>query len=123
MTAIKQRVTSILITSHRGIRVSRNKKRRINLWNENPKCYWCGIITVNPIPRKLHDGRLKSPKYMSSNTATLDHLTSRLSDKRGSVEIRHETVLACKACNEKRGLEESNGLGIEELRKRAKRPK
>jgi 5-methylcytosine-specific restriction endonuclease McrA len=72
------------------------RKRRDKLWIEkNGKCYWCGIDTI--ITTKI---------LPALNTATLDHLRTRLDDNRLEPNNNNEerTVLSCWKCNNARGI-------------------
>jgi 5-methylcytosine-specific restriction endonuclease McrA len=73
----------------------RRRRRRETLWHEDPRCFWCGKLTV------LTDAKQR-------NAATLDHLYSRSHPKRKSSGVA-ETVLACRACNIQRGDYEMKG--------------
>jgi len=88
-----------------------NKRRKENLFREDPHCYWCGIEVIN---YPLADG-----ERMPDNFATLDHLDTRLSGNRGVIKNQTRTVLACSKCNFDRGVEEVNNTPIEELRRRS----
>lgn len=71
------------------------------------KCHWCGCVTL------LRARGDKTPNR--SVDATIDHLDSRLSGRRGQVE-GERTVLACYQCNNDRGVAESLGVSVERLR-------
>lgn len=76
-----------------------NTRRRIILFKRNPHCFWCGKLTVFKVSKKLkHD------------TATVDHLYSRLHPERYTKRRRAMTVLACNQCNRARGQAEVKGL-------------
>lgn len=65
---------------------------------------------VNPVPRlRLGDGLL----------ATIDHLDTRLSGRRGSTPGVERTVLACYDCNNRRNREEQKATPIELRRVRS----
>lgn len=90
-------------------------RRRRKLWEANPQCHWCGVLTVI-------DGRCNS---RNPTRATLDHLRSRLDPKRGT-DFDESTVLACWKCNNERARQEDQLTPVEEKRRRAqmhKRPK
>jgi 5-methylcytosine-specific restriction enzyme A len=93
----------------------RRKKRRVKrLWQENPRCFWCGQITILPRKFKHHE---KIPR----NLATLDHLRSRLNENRcePNPNNRERSVLSCWQCNFERGNREVKNLPIEELHNRS----
>lgn len=75
-----------------------NAKRRNQLWAINPYCSWCGVFTINP----PGDVPFVTPP---PNLATADHLYSR-NDPRRKHWHPSPIVLACYACNQKRGQEE-----------------
>lgn len=58
-------------------------------------CYWCG--------RRVY--RYTKPTG-NNNTATLDHVISRLDIRRGLTYHKHNTALSCLQCNEERNEEE-----------------
>ena len=78
----------------------RLRKRLLKLWEEDPKCCWCGILTrVEP---RTNGGQLPN------DTATLEHLYSRLHPKRRDPNYSSEQrrFLACHWCNHRRGIVE-----------------
>lgn len=95
---------------------SRNRRKmdqRAWLWRaQDGRCYWCKQPT-KPGP---HD-----PGDVAPDAATLDHLHSRLNAERGRHAGKLTHVMACRACNERRGWEECAALPIEEQRRRAGR--
>lgn len=94
----------------------RNGRKLRNLWIENPKCYYCGrttiLVQVAPkqrMPKKFADFPLR---------ATIEHLRSRLDEKRREPikgEDDRRLVLACNECNHKRGQEEVANMTKEEI--------
>ena len=85
-----------------------NRSEKIKLWNENSKCYWCGIQTqLTNCP----DGKI------SDTAATIDHLYSKLNPHRWV--RRHpgqvKKVLACHSCNQRRSIEETQQLDKKEI--------
>jgi hypothetical protein len=66
---------------------SKVKARRKLLLSGNPRCFYC---------RKL----------LNNNTATLEHLFSRLDIRRGLQDFSRDTVLACQKCNLKASEEQ-----------------
>lgn len=93
--------------------MGKHSRRKYQLWLRDPRCYWCGKVTVI-----LDLAKIKKPPL---NLATLDHLRSRLSNERGS-DYRVSTVLACLECNQNRAkVEEKQTLSIGQIRQRAGR--
>jgi len=100
------------LQSKKGRMSQGNKKRhfRSHLFNEqNGKCHYCKCDTVLPTYTK---GKGDSGFFSCSpNTATLDHLVPV---SRGGKTNLKNLVMACYACNQKRGtadptiLEEKN---------------
>jgi hypothetical protein len=72
---------------------------RAYLFRRNPHCHWCGTVTVLE-QRVKHNGTLTN----HHNTATLDHMKSRLMGRR--LHERTARVLACSACNHTRACME-----------------
>lgn len=72
------------------------RKKRFELWNINPNCYYCGNPTVLP----PYDPYLK---IMLPNYATIEHLYNIHHPLRRGIESLHLTVLACFQCNQKKG--------------------
>jgi HNH endonuclease len=70
----------------------------------DPHCHYCGCEVVY---YDNHGGRLPP------NFATIDHVYSRLTP--GGRPIKGDTVLACKKCNEERGIAEVAQLPKAEL--------
>lgn len=85
--------------------MSRNARRRYNLWTNDPFCYWCHKLTIYRVD--VRDGRL------AENDATVDHVESKY--VRGSRSTK--TVLACYQCNNERNVKEVVGLPLEERRR------
>jgi len=82
----------------RRLRVRRryrhNRERRRKLHAENPHCYWCGRLTREGLTPPLPD-----------DAATLDHFRS-LCDLSPRKANEPQWVLACHACNLRRGIED-----------------
>lgn len=90
-----------------------NRELRLQLWNENPHCYWCGKETLLI---DLNNKRVKKQQW--KDAATLDHLYTKYElDKRKSEG--NPIVLACQECNHRRGAESTKAQPIEELWRRA----
>jgi len=85
-----------------------NRTDKIQFWNENPHCHWCGKQTqVTNCP----NGKIPP------DAATIDHLYSKY-DPRRWVRRKHgerHKVLACYACNQRRSIEETERLSKEEI--------
>jgi hypothetical protein len=66
--------------------------RRRQLWNRDPRCFWCG--------RETNIKTANAP-----DSATVEHLYARGQPKRTEQTRRHlpDTVLACRRCNSTRG--------------------
>lgn len=85
-----------------------NRTFKIQLWDENPHCHWCGVLTE----------LTNCPKgQVPNNAATIDHLYSKLDPRRW---VRRKPgqikkVLACYACNQRRSIEETSRLSKEEI--------
>ena len=77
---------------------SNNSSRRRILFRCDPHCFWCGKLTV-----------LSDTTRLKHDTATVDHLYSRLHPERQRGQ-RSRTVLACNQCNAARCHAESRGL-------------
>lgn len=77
-----------------------NSVKRQQLFRLTPHCFWCGKLTRLEIEAKLkHD------------TATVDHLYSRLHpDRKAARRGRGRLVLACNQCNKDRSNAETRGL-------------
>lgn len=87
--------------------------QRARLWHKDPHCHWCKTLTV-----------LTTGKLQQANSATIDHLYSKLNPKRRTPcapgEVRR--VLACYTCNQRRSIEECATLSFEERYRRSKMP-
>lgn len=77
-----------------------NTASRQRLFRHNPHCFWCGKLTMLSVEVRLkHD------------TATVDHLYSRLHPNRKVArQGRGRLVLACNQCNKDRSNAETRGL-------------
>lgn len=94
--------------------MSSNREQRTKLWRRNPRCYYCGIHTVNI--NRAGNGKSKA---FRDDEATLEHLHSRLNPERGQHRGKRTHVIACRKCNLAKAREEAAALGIEELRRRS----
>ncbi len=87
--------------SHNG----RSRRRKIKLWLEDCRCYWCRQPTILVVcPSGMKNQERYIPSF--SKQATIDHLNHRQGGKRKQIYNVETTVLACRECNEKRGAEE-----------------
>jgi 5-methylcytosine-specific restriction endonuclease McrA len=74
-----------------------DRERRTKMWARDPRCHWCGIVTIEPPPG---DKR----KHFADNEATIDHLrprgdpTRRIPPRNGERRL----VVACRKCNNER---------------------
>lgn len=87
------------------------QKRTWRLFKKNPYCHWC---------KRLVFWSTRNDGCNDSVRATLDHLRSRFDPTRGQ-HLGVNTVLACRDCNQRRGLEEEIALGICKKVKKGKR--
>jgi hypothetical protein len=87
------------------------KKQLLKMWNENPHCHWCGRMTTL-------EGR--DENKLNPETATLDHLYSRLDPRRKEVNrtMEKRRLLACYECNQRRCHEEITASNTEKERRR-----
>jgi len=97
------------------VSLSKNKKkRRERLFNEHPYCHWCGVGLI-----QIEHIRHKSDP---SNMATIDHRYGKLDPRRKDTQDPDaQSVLSCWGCNNRRGQEDADRLGVEELRRRSRR--
>lgn len=102
----------------RGNCLNSRRKQLVKMWKQDPHCRQCGRLTVLSV--------YKNHKAIPDNTATLEHVFSRLNPLRllKTPGVKRRTLL-CRACNQTNGLKEQKALGIEELRRRSrlKKPK
>lgn len=77
------------------------KRRRAKLHARDPQCHWCRTPTV------LIEGHVR---HKPANMATIDHLDDRFSPLRGTMGGQERTVLACDACNNRRGQERQRAV-------------
>lgn len=73
---------------------SHARRRRLRLWTEDARCYWCRRITLLEVERR-REGR-GAPQ---ANAATVDHLYARGDSRRRTIAAH---VLACHGCNNDR---------------------
>lgn len=74
-----------------------HRTRVTKLWNQNPNCHWCNVETV----RVEVDQQRLDP-----HSATFDHIYHKSNPLRHTRKGRNLGVLACYACNQKRGRDE-----------------
>lgn len=67
------------------------------LYDADPHCYWCRVLTV-----MSESGVILS--FQPDNLATRDHLIAK-KDRRSSAD-NYIMVLACRACNQRRNVED-----------------
>lgn len=86
-----------------------HRKQKLGLWNNNPKCHWCGEVTLLTNEKEIKG-------HPHPRMATLDHLISRYDPRRWLHAPPNEkrNVLACFKCNQERQAEETRKLSIEE---------
>lgn len=94
--------------------MSSNREQRLRLWRRNPRCYYCGIYTVN-----INRAGNRRAKDFRDDEATLEHLHSRLNPERGQHPGKRTHVIACRKCNLEKARQEAAALGAEELRRRS----
>jgi hypothetical protein len=82
------------------------KRRKFNLLEADPHCYWCGC-EVFAYPEEEMQGKGRRP----DDLATVDHLNMRVNGVRVNFGggTRIVTVLSCLGCNVKRAWEGSEG--------------
>jgi hypothetical protein len=83
--------------------MSRNSRRRNNLFKRGNTCIWCGVTLVYVRVDAWPKGT------MPENFATVDHLYDRLTypNRHQKVPAQEErTVLACRTCNQRRNREQ-----------------
>src|SRR5688572_27785009 len=90
---------------------SKFRKQLLQMWNENPHCHWCGKFTTL-------EGRTENK--LTSETATLDHLYSRLDPRRKEINrtMEKRRLLACYECNQRRCREEMDAVKAEREKRR-----
>ncbi len=79
--------------------ISSRQNRRRALWRKDPRCFWCGKITIL---RRVNGG-----EQHPDNMATLEHIIHKMDPNRGKKMSKNKgknsTVLACRECNNSRG--------------------
>lgn len=108
--------------------MSRDTKRRLNLWREDPRCRRCGIVTLLPEEAAyeagvLFDGNLMRHlkrarrKDIRDRIATLEHTRSRYHPARLEKEpYGTRTTLFCWRCNFESNEKELKAIPVEEKR-------
>lgn len=79
---------------------------RLELFNKNTKCYYCGCQTSLNEEQTMRT--LRKKEKLKANTATIEHLYDRFDIRRYDVSIPFEErfVLACYGCNQKKQREQ-----------------
>lgn len=85
--------------------INRYRELKLRLIAQGKGCYWCG--------KRVQDyGKTPDGVDSPANEATIDHLESRFTRKKGQTV---EKVLACKSCNQKRSWEEMKAYKLREI--------
>lgn len=99
----------------------RMKRRRTRLWNEDPHCRRCGVVTILPQDlasryklANVGDISKKVPKGIHEQMATIEHQRSRLNPLRGT-NWEESTTLYCYKCNQEANDEEMRNMPVEVL--------
>lgn len=94
----------------------KRRKRQALFEEQNGHCFWCAVFMVLPTGGE----HMRRPPL---NMATLDHLRDRFHPGRHEPVQNNERriVLACWACNNRRGYESQQQQPIEEIRRRSSR--
>lgn len=81
---------------------AQQRRRRDSLREQNPRCHWCGRVTLPP-------ARFTERPHPLS--ATLDHVRPRKHPARREPNNNNEerTVLACWQCNQHRNYADQSG--------------
>lgn len=98
--------------------MARNSRRRDNLLKRGNTCFWCGVTVVYTRVDAWPKGK------MPVNFATVDHLYDRLTypDRHETPPLQEErTVLACRACNQRRNRERQIAQAAQRRERRAQR--
>lgn len=104
------------------MKLDKRKRRRANLWRQQQgKCHWCGVAMMHwndwYAQHRTARGGWQPPRL-----ATIDHLRDRFAPTRQErAQGEQRWVLACSACNHKRGVENQKAQPIEVLRERSQR--
>lgn len=91
--------------NHDRDHMSGSERRRWQLlllwWRQQGRCHYCGgwCVLMPPMPKR---------KAFRDDEATLEHLDTRHSDRRGSYEGtgQFRRVMACRGCNQARGAQD-----------------
>lgn len=91
-----------------------NRNLKLELYNRNPHCHWCGRLT-----KLICESNLR---HVDPLMATIDHIVSRYHvhrwiKKKGRGRRK---VLACYECNHKRSVQETLCLSRAEVLERSK---
>lgn len=73
------------------------KSARREMWNNDPRCHWCGRLTVLPV---------SGQSVSHAHTATIDHVYSKWHHLQGTAPLNASSilVLACGQCNHDRAI-------------------
>lgn len=90
-----------------GSNYIKNQRRR--LWEANPHCENCGVLTILPedVPGKINPTTgIKQIKHVPDNMATIQHKYDKISGKRHLKDTSEERVhlLWCTKCNYADGI-------------------
>jgi hypothetical protein len=91
-----------------------NRTLKLELYQKDPRCHWCGRVTKLICEANLH--------HVDPLMATIDHIVSRLNigrwvQKKGG---QRRKVLACYKCNHDRSVQETLCLSRAEVLDRSK---
>lgn len=109
--------------------VRRLRERRNKLWNQDPRCRNCKVITILPedLLGKNDDGTLRQmkpgfpEKRLLDKMATIEHIHSRFNPLRGTLNGAVETTtLFCRKCNHLSNIKELKCIPLEELHRRSR---
>ena len=75
------------------------RKRKLKLFEQNPHCHYCGVLTV------LTEAGVEEYKD-NPNHATIDHVYSRFDLRRWVCNNEERYVLSCRKCNNDRQARE-----------------
>lgn len=92
-----------------------NKTLKLELYRENPRCYWCKRVT-----KLICEPYLKG--HPDPLMATIDHMVSRYHPHRWVKKKKNHRrkVLACYECNHNRSVQETLCLSRAEILERSK---
>jgi hypothetical protein len=101
--------------------MSKRRDRILRLWTADPRCHWCGKLTVLVFRPHRSRGSTAYRLGIVEGEATIDHLHPRTDPNRRQVNDGTEvTVLACWKCNNERNALYQSQLPVEVHRQRAR---